>query len=137
VQNPLLRDPLNCTLLNTLNFIVAIYAANWCLHQSRILHQSRLTYVWAERGSRPRAPRNQRYDWADLFGAVCPARGVGAVPVLPTVNTKAMNLPLAEISAMVALGAHAIMTLDGTRQTASSSCQTISACCPCPRIRPN
>jgi transposase len=33
--------------------------------------------------------------------------------VLPTVNTKAMNLHLAEISAMVAPGAHAVMTLDG------------------------
>jgi len=34
--------------------------------------------VWAERGSRPSAPRDQRYNWAYLFGAICPARGTGA-----------------------------------------------------------
>jgi transposase len=65
------------------------------------------------KGSRPRAPRDQRYDWAYLFGAVCPARGVGAALVLPSVNTKAMNLHLAEISTQVTLGAHAVITLDG------------------------
>jgi hypothetical protein len=54
--------------------------------------------VWAERGSRPRAPRGQRYDWAYLFGAVCPARDAGAALVLPVADGEAMNLHLAEIS---------------------------------------
>src|ERR1700722_10037479 len=53
---------------------------------------------WAERGSRPRAPRHQRYDWAYLFGAVCPARDVGAALVVPVANGETMNLHLAEIS---------------------------------------
>jgi DDE superfamily endonuclease len=66
-----------------------------------------------DKGTPPRAPRDQRYDWADLFGAVCPARGIGAVFVLPSVNTEAMNLHLAEICAQVASGAHAVITLDG------------------------
>jgi transposase len=72
-----------------------------------------LTRIWAKRGSRPRAPRDQRYDWAYLFGAVCPARGAGAALVLPHANADAMNLHLAEISRHVTPGAHAVVTLDG------------------------
>jgi transposase len=72
-----------------------------------------LTRVWAERGSRPSAPRDQRYAWAYLFGAICPARGRGAALVLPFANADMMNLHLAEISANVAPGAHAVLTVDG------------------------
>ncbi len=72
-----------------------------------------MTRIWAERGSRPRAPRDQRYNWAYLFGAVCPARGAGAALVLPHANTDAMNLHLVEISRRVTPGAHAVVTLDG------------------------
>ena len=72
-----------------------------------------MTRIWAKRGSRPRAPRDQRYDWAYLFGAVCPARGAGAALVLPHANADAMNLHLAEISRHVTPGAHAVVTLDG------------------------
>lgn len=72
-----------------------------------------LTYVWAERGSRPPAPRDQRHRWAYIFGAVCPARGVGAALVLPYANTHAMNLHLREISTQVSPGAHAVVALDG------------------------
>lgn len=69
--------------------------------------------MWAERGSRPRAPRDQRYDWAYLFGAVCPARDVGAALVLPAADGEAMSLHLAEISRNVTLGSHAVVLLDG------------------------
>jgi transposase len=85
----------------------------WWQDEARVGQQGSLTYIWAECGSRPRAPRDQRYDWAYIFGAVCPARGVGAALVLPCVNAAAMNLHLTEISSQVAPGAHAILTLDG------------------------
>jgi hypothetical protein len=75
--------------------------------------QGSLTYVWAQRGSRPAAPRDQRYKWAYIFGAVCPARDIGAALVLPAANTHAMNLHLREISTQVAQGAHAVVVLDG------------------------
>ena len=57
--------------------------------------------------------RDTRYEWAYLFGAACPERGVGAGLVLPRANTEAMNLHLAEIAATVAPGAHAVLVLDG------------------------
>ena len=44
---------------------------------------------------------------------MCPARDCGAALVLPYANGDAMNLHLAEISKRVALGAHAVLTLDG------------------------
>ena len=75
--------------------------------------QGTITRVWARRGSRPRAPRDRRHTWAWLFGAACPARGVGAALVLPEVNAEATGLHLAEIGRRVASGAHAIVLCDG------------------------
>ena len=72
-----------------------------------------MTRLWARRGTRPRAPRDRRYSWADIFGAVCPARGVGAGLVLPFANTEAMQHHLDQIGCAVAPGAHAVVVLDG------------------------
>lgn len=85
----------------------------WWQDEARVGQQGSLTYVWAEQGTRPPAPRDQRYDWAYIFGAVCPARGVGSGLVLPEANAEAMNLHLAEISRHVTPGAHAVVLLDG------------------------
>lgn len=70
----------------------------WWQDEARIGQQGSTTRLWARRGSRPAAPKDCRYAWAYLFGAVCPARGVGAGLVLPHANAYAMNLHLAEIS---------------------------------------
>ena len=75
--------------------------------------QGTLTRVWARRGTRPRAVRDTRYEWAYIFGAVCPARAATAALVLPYADTEAMNLHLAEIARAVAPGAHAVLVLDG------------------------
>ena len=72
-----------------------------------------MTRLWARRGSRPRAPRDRRYAWAYLVGAVCPERAVGAGLVLPYVNADATGLHLAEIARRVAPGAHGVVVLDG------------------------
>jgi transposase len=85
----------------------------WWQDEARVGQQGTLTRVWAERGSRPRARRDQRYSWAYLFGAVCPARDYGVALVLPKANKDAMNLHLAEISKNVTPGNHAIVLLDG------------------------
>ena len=72
-----------------------------------------MTRVWAERGSRPSAPRDQRRECAYIFGAVCPLRDLGAALVLPYANAQAMNLHLEEISSQVTQGSHAVLLLDG------------------------
>ena len=72
-----------------------------------------MTRVWAKRGTRPRAPRDQRYEWAYIFGAVCPQRRATAALVLPAADTDAMSMHLVEIGRRVAPGAHAALVIDG------------------------
>ena len=75
--------------------------------------QGTLTRIWAKKGSRPRAPRDRRYDWAYIFGAACPSRGIAAGLVMPHANAEAFDKHLALISKAVAPGAHAILIIDG------------------------
>ena len=85
----------------------------WFQDEARVGQQGTLTRIWAARGTRPRAPRDTRYKWAYIFGAVCPERGATAALVMPHADTAAMNAHLVEISRTVAAGAHAILVLDG------------------------
>jgi hypothetical protein len=84
----------------------------WWQDEARVGQKGSLTYVWAPVGSRPAMVRDNRHSSADLFGAICPARGVGAAVITPVVNMAAMNAHLAEISTQVAPGAHAVLLLD-------------------------
>ena len=83
-----------------------------CKDEARIGQKNGLVRQWARRGTRPRQPADQRYESAYLFGAICPARGVGVALVLPIANTEAMQLHLEEISRHVAQGAQAVLLLD-------------------------
>jgi hypothetical protein len=74
----------------------------WFQDEARVGQKNRLTRRWARRGTRPRAPHDQRTAWAYLFGAICPAEGKGAGLVMPFCDTAAMQAHLDEISAMVA-----------------------------------
>lgn len=85
----------------------------WFQDEARVGQQGTLTRIWAKRGSRPRAPRDRRYKWAYLFGALCPARAAGAALVMPRAHAEAMSQHLAEISACVRPAAHAVVVLDG------------------------
>jgi hypothetical protein len=85
----------------------------WFQDEARVGQQGTLTRLWARRGTRPRAPRDRRYAWSYIFGAICPARGAGAALVLPFVNADAMQRHLNEIGRAVARGAHAVVVLDG------------------------
>jgi hypothetical protein len=57
--------------------------------------------------------RDNRHDSAYLYGAICPAHGVGAAVIMPAANTEGMNEHLKEISSQVAPGAHAALICDG------------------------
>ena len=84
----------------------------WWHDEARVGQKNKLTRRWARRGSRPRAPHDQRTTWAYIFGAICPQKGKGAGLVLPYCDTQAMAAQLAEISQAVAPGAHAVLLLD-------------------------
>ena len=84
----------------------------WFQDEARIGQKNGLVYQWARRGSRPRQPKDQRYENAYLFGAICPARDVGAAIVMPFADTAAMQAHLDEISLYVADGSVAVLLLD-------------------------
>lgn len=85
----------------------------WFQDEARVGQKGGHAYIWAEIGSRPAMVRDNRHDSAYLFGAICPARGVGSAIIMPTANVAAMNEHLKEIGAQVASGAHAVLVLDG------------------------
>ena len=84
----------------------------WFQDEMRVGQKNSLVYQWAKKGSRPRQPKDQRYENAYLFGAVCPGRDTGAALVMPYADTEAMQKHLGEISRAVAPGAHALIILD-------------------------
>ncbi len=79
---------------------------------ARVGQKNGIARRWARRGTRPRAPHDQRTRWAYIFGAICPAKGKAAGLVMLYANTEAMQEHLAEISAAVDPGAHAVLMLD-------------------------
>jgi hypothetical protein len=84
----------------------------WFQDEARIGQKNKITRRWAKRGTRPSAPRDQRTASTYIFGAICPKLGKGAALILPSCNTEAMNLHLAEIAKAVAPGAHAVLLVD-------------------------
>ena len=84
----------------------------WFADEARIGQKNKITRRWAKRGTRPSAPQDQRTASAYIFGAICPMEGKAAALVLPACNIQAINLHLAEISAEVTPGRHAVLLLD-------------------------
>jgi transposase len=84
----------------------------WWQDEARVGQKNKITRRWARRGTRPRAPHDQRTKWAYIFGAICPAKGKGAGLVMPWCDIPAMELHLAEISKAVDPGAHAVVIVD-------------------------
>ena len=84
----------------------------WWQDEARVGQKNNITRRWAKRGTRPRAPHDQRTKWAYIFGAICPKKGKGAALVMPWCDTPAMAAHLAEISATVDPGTHAVLMLD-------------------------
>ena len=85
----------------------------WFQDEARVGQKGSLEYIWGPIGSRPPMVRDNRHDSAYLFGAICHARKVGAAIIMPSVNTEAINEHRKEISAQVAVGAHAVVVCDG------------------------
>ena len=84
----------------------------WFADEARVGRKNSIARRWARRGTRPPAPRDQRYASTHIFGAVRPQDGKGAALVLPFCTTAAMNLHPAEVSTMASAGKHAVLLLD-------------------------
>lgn len=84
----------------------------WFQDEARFGQQGSLTRMWAIKGTRPRAIRQQQFKYTYLFGAVCPSRGVGVGLVLPYANSNTMTIHLEYISSQIPTGKHAVIVLD-------------------------
>jgi transposase len=84
----------------------------WFQDEARVGQRGTVTRTWARKGTRPRVTRQQQFEYAYIFGAVCPSRDEAVGLVLPAANTDAMLAHLKEISAQVPPGRHAVLVLD-------------------------
>lgn len=99
----------------------------WFQDEARIGQKGRLTRIWAVKGSRTPILKDQRFQCAYIFGAVCPVEGKGAAILSPHANTNATNEHLKEISFHVPEGGtppSSWIGPAGTSLVTSSSCQT-------------
>lgn len=85
----------------------------WFQDEMRVGQHGTLTRLWVPTGTRPRVVRQQQYDSAYVFGAVCPARDKAVGLVLPGANTEAMALHLQAISSALPPGRYALVVVDG------------------------
>jgi len=84
----------------------------WFQDEARFGQQGSITRMWAVKGTRPRAIRQQQFSYTYLFGAVCPARDKGVGLVLPYANAVTMEVHLRYISAQIHKGKHGVIVLD-------------------------
>ncbi|MBO1519015.1 IS630 family transposase, partial [Oceanisphaera pacifica] len=75
--------------------------------------QNTTTRLWARTGTRPRVVRQQQFEYAYLFGSVCPGRGIGQAIVVPWTNKEAMRLHLQQIADITEPDRHAVVIMDG------------------------
>jgi len=81
--------------------------------EARFGTQGTITRVWARKGSRPRAVRQNGREWLYVLMAVCAATGAASALIMPELNTAVVNLFLAQLSHDLPAGVHAVLIWDG------------------------
>ena len=84
----------------------------WFQDEARFGQQGSISRMWAIKGTRPRALRQQQFKYTYLFGAVCPERGDAVGLLLPYANTDTMRIHLDYIAQQIPKGKHAMIVLD-------------------------
>ncbi len=72
-----------------------------------------MTGVWAERGTRPTAPKQTAYGNLHVPTAVCPATGRAEGLICPHVNCAVIQIFLDGLSATIPEGIHVVLVWDG------------------------
>ncbi|MGM6320265.1 IS630 family transposase [Vibrio parahaemolyticus] len=101
------------TILKIPGHVALKHVDIWFQDEARFGQQNTTTRLWAERGTRPRAVKQQQFEYAYLFGSVCPQKGIGEAIVVPWVNKDLMIEHLKQISAVTEKGRHAVIIMDG------------------------
>lgn len=84
----------------------------WFQDEARVGQRGTLTRIWAAKGSRPRVIRQQQFQAAYVFGAVCPTEGKAAALVMPKANSDSMQHHLDLISTTITPGKHGVLVAD-------------------------
>lgn len=85
----------------------------WFEDEARFGQKGTLTTVWADRGSRPSAPKQTGYGNLHVLTAVCPATGRAEGLVAPRLNTSVVQAFLDGLSATIPTGTHVLLVWDG------------------------
>ncbi|SBS66997.1 DDE superfamily endonuclease [Vibrio atlanticus] len=102
------------TVLKIPGHIGLEYVDVWFQDEARFGQQNTTTRLWATRETRPRVVKQQQFEYAYLFGSVCPERGIGEAIVVPWVNKDIMKNYLEQISKATEKGRYAVVIVDGT-----------------------
>jgi transposase len=81
--------------------------------EARFGTQGTITRVWAPRGSRPRAVRQNGREWLYVLMAVCVSTGSASALIMPELNTGVLNVFLEQFSRELPGGVHAVLIWDG------------------------
>lgn len=84
----------------------------WLQDEARVGQHGRLTRIWGERGKRIRIPKDIRFAYTYIYGAVCPERDVGEAIVIDQVSKEAMEKHLEAVSSTIPEDRHAAMVMD-------------------------
>ncbi len=89
----------------------------WCQDEARLGRKPIVRKVGALRSQHPVAHNHTRYEWLYVYGLVRPTTRQTYWLILPTVNTAAMNLALAEFARHVGAGPfkHILLVVDNAR----------------------
>ena len=69
--------------------------------------------MWADRGSRPTAPKQTAYGNLHVLTAVCPASGRAEGLISPRLNASVVQVFLDGLSATIPAGVHVVLVWDG------------------------
>jgi len=81
--------------------------------EARFGTQGTITRVWAPKGSRPRAVRQNGREWLYVLMAVCLSTGSASALIMPELNTGVLNLFLEQFARELPKGVHAVLIWDG------------------------
>jgi len=85
----------------------------WFQDEARFGQQNTTTRLWTTKETRTRTVKQQQFEYAYLFGAVCPATGDTEALIAPFMNMDVMEKHLSLISKKVPKGRHAVIVVDG------------------------
>jgi transposase len=85
----------------------------WFEDEARFGQKGTLTTVWAEKGTRPSAPKQTAYANLHVLSAVCPASGQAEGLVAPVLNAPVVQTFLDQLSGAIPSGTHVVLVWDG------------------------